>query len=519
MDKAQELAIRQKLKDNFPHYANKCLKIRTKSGAIEPFVINEAQNYLHQIAETQLKDKGFVRIIVLKGRQQGCSTYIEGRFYHKVSHHFGRRAFILAHEESATANLFEMAKRYHEHCPIVVKPSTKTSNAQELLFDKLEGGYKLGTAGNKAVGRSSTIQYLHCSEAAFYQHADEHAKGILQAVPTEKGTEIFVESTANGVGNWFHQLWQMAETGESDFIPVFIPWFWQKEYTRTVPDDFIPDEEEIKLINSYRLSAGQVVWRRAKIRDLTVSGADGVKAFKQEYPCNAIEAFQLTGDDSYIDPELVMTARKNMAEPYGALVLGVDPARYGDDRTSIAWRRGRVVSKVMSHTKKNTMEVAGIVHSIIESDKPKFVFVDVGGLGAGVVDRLHELGHDKVVIPVNAGSSPLDAKKYFNKRAEMWGTVKEWLQDLPCQLPDIDTLHADLCNTKYKVTSNSSLKMESKEEMKKRGIRSSDEADAVCLTFARPASALHDNQQKSSDIAKSIMATQMKVAQLRRARK
>ena len=158
---AQEKAIRQRLKDDFIHYASKCLKIRTKSGAVEPFALNKAQLYIHEQLEKQKGETGKVRALVLKGRQQGVSTLIGGRFYHKVSHHFGMQAFILTHALDATQNLYKMAQRYYENTPVPVKPQVTTSNSKELIFGLLDSGYKLGTAENKAVGRSATIQLLH----------------------------------------------------------------------------------------------------------------------------------------------------------------------------------------------------------------------------------------------------------------------------------------------------------------------------------------------------------------------
>ena len=113
-----------------------------------------------------------------------------------------------------------------------MKPSTGASSAKELYFDGLDSGYKVGTAGNKSVGRGTTIQYFHGSEVAFWPHASEHAKGILQAVPDARDTEIILESTGNGIGNYFHQQWQLAERGESEYQAIFVPWYWQTEYTK-----------------------------------------------------------------------------------------------------------------------------------------------------------------------------------------------------------------------------------------------------------------------------------------------
>src|ERR1700761_112201 len=140
-----ERKIRTRLRDDFIHYAEKCLKIRTKSGEIKPFLLNKAQRYIHDRIEHQKLATGKVRAIILKGRQQGCSTLIEGRFYWCVTHRFGVRAFILTHDNDATNNLFEMAQRYHEHCPTVVRPTIEASNAKELIFAGLDSGYKLGT--------------------------------------------------------------------------------------------------------------------------------------------------------------------------------------------------------------------------------------------------------------------------------------------------------------------------------------------------------------------------------------
>ncbi len=502
----ERLAIKQRLKDDLPHYSSKCLKIRSKVGSIEPFVLNKGQLHIHNQLQMQLGATGKVRALILKGRQLGCSTYIGARYYHKVTHSFGVQAFILTHSLEATGNLYTMAKRFYEHTPSAVKPQVSKTNAKELVFGLLESGYKLGTAENKNVGRSSTIQLLHWSETAFSNNTEEHSTGIMQAIPNAPGTEIILESTANGVGNFFHQEWQKAEAGISDYIAIFIPWFWQEEYKEPVKDDFCPTPLEDDLIEHYKLTFEQLNWRRKKIVQLSVNGIDGEKSFKQEYPNNAAEAFQLTGEDSYIDSSLVVAARNAKCEAYGPLLVGVDPARFGDDRTSIISRCGRVAFDLKSYIKKDTMEVAGIVHQIITTQRPHKVYVDVGGLGAGVVDRLFELGHRDVVVAVNAGSSPLDGNKYRNKRSEMWGTLKEWLNDGPVQIPDSDSLHSDLCGVKYQFDSNSRLVMESKEHMKKRGIRSSDEADSLCLTFAMPASSFEVQNQQDT-ILNSLAAS------------
>lgn len=479
-----ELAIRQRLKDDFPHYASRCLRIRSKSGAIEPLLLNKAQLYLHQKVEEQRAATGSVRIIGLKGRQQGFSTYVEGRAYWRVTHQKGFRAFILTHEEEATKNLFEMANRYHEHCPHLVRPHTGAANANELNFDLLDSGYKVGTARTKGTGRSSTIQFFHGSEVAHWPNAEEHAAGVMQAVPDEPGTEIFLESTANGIGNYYHRQWQKAEAGQSDYIAVFIPWYWQDEYQRDAAD-FTPSAEEQAYADFYGLTFNQLAWRRAKIVEL-----GGELLFRQEYPATSAEAFQNTGTESFISPQTVMAARKGQANPTGPLIVGVDPARSTNgDRTSIAFRRGRKCTKVESHNKDDLMEVVALCSRIFQNFNPRLMVVDVVGIGSGVVDRLRELGYRDRVLAFNAGSTKVNNPEvYKNRRAEVWGEMREWLKEAPVQIPDSDSLHADLTGVGFKYDSNNRILLESKDDMKKRGLRSPDEADALAFTFAMPVS-------------------------------
>lgn len=469
-------------KESFEHYSQRALKIRTKSGKIEPFQLNKAQRYIHLALEKQLETQGYIRAIILKGRQQGCSTYIGGRFYWKVQFRKGVRAFILTHEQEATNNLFDMTERYHESNLRALKPSTGAANAKELHFDKLDSGYKIGTAGTKGVGRSQTIQYFHGSEVAFWPHAETHAAGVMQAIPNEHGTEIILESTANGMGNYYHSTWQSAESGDSDFIAIFVPWYWQDEYAKDPGKDFILSPEEMEYLTAYGLTEAQMKWRRDKIKQL-----GSLWLFKQEYPATASEAFQVSGEDTLIQPELCMKSRKVESEGVGPILLGVDPARYGDDRTALIYRQGRKSWGKITYKDKSNMEVAGIVKKILDTEKVQMAFIDVGGLGAGVVDRLEEMGYGDRMKGINFGSKPLDEEKYVNRRAEMWGEMKEWLADeRGAQIPDDDELHADLCSLQYTFDSSTRLRLESKEQARKRGSRSPDCGDALALTFAEP---------------------------------
>jgi hypothetical protein len=484
---AAEIAVRQRLKDDFVHYAPRCLSIRDKAGKVVPLDLNRAQRHLHARLEAQRERTGKVRALVLKGRQQGASTYIGGRFYHRVTHAKGQRVFILTHEQEATDNLFDMVDRFHEHCPALVRPHTGASNAKELSFDLLDSGYKIGTAGTKAVGRSQTLQLFHGSEVGFWPNAESHASGVLQAIPDMPGTEVILESTANGMGNFFHQSWQQAEAGVGDYEAIFIPWYWQDEYAKAVGPDFILDEDEAEYQDMHGINLKQMAWRRAKIIELR-----DPLLFKQEYPATASEAFQLTGHDSFIAPDLVMRARKTQKEPRGPLILGVDPSRMGGDRFAVAWRAGRCVLKVETKQKLDNVAGAGWIKTLIDRDQPDRVFIDIGGQGSGVGDLLMDWYGDRLIRLIDFGGKPLEPPMLkgtgpLNRRAEMWMKSKEWLEDIGgASIPDSDEVQADACAPGYRYDAHTRLVLESKEHIVKRGQRSSDTWDAIALTFAEP---------------------------------
>lgn len=480
----RERRIRQRLKDEFPHYAAKCLWIRTKAGSVERFTLNRVQLYLHEMLEKQQSETGRVRAIILKGRQQGCSTYVAGRFYHKTTHRNGWRTFILTHEDPATQNLFEMVQRYHEHCPALVKPSTGIANARELVFDRLDSGYRIGTAKTKGTGRSATIQCFHGSEVAWWPNADQHASGILQAIPDEAGTEVILESTANGLGNVYHQSWQDAESGRSGYLPIFIPWYWQPEYRKPVPKEGLSLSHEDKVyMSAYGLDMEQMSWRAGKIIDLK-----DPLLFKQEYPATPSEAFQVTGEETYIKAESILRARKAAVSILDSpVVVGFDPDAGGKDGASTIYRKGRVAFRLQRYHGNDAMAHVGTAKMILDSRDPWVDMMFVDASADGVVSRLWEMGYRERVRAIHFGGKPFDPTKYKNKRNEIWGLMDEWLNDeLPVSIPDDDNLHADLMGPRFKYDSNHNKVLEDKESMRNRNVRSPNDADALALTFSEP---------------------------------
>jgi hypothetical protein len=368
-----------------------------------------------------------------------------------------------------------------------MRPEVGVSNSEELLFSKLDSGYLVSVANIEGTGRSATAQMLHASETAFWIDLPLQMASLMQTVPDVDGSEIIIESTANGY-NDFHSLWRKAETGASEFLPVFLPWTLDREYRRPVPKDFEVAADEVELMEVHALDHEQLVWRRAKINQLGSS-----EYFCQEYPLTPSEAFISSEFDSFIPASLVLRARQEQLEGYGGLIVGVDPAGTGVDRTSIAWRKGHCITKVESRRNLDTMQTAGWIARIIRDDDPVCVNIDVGGLGVGVYDRLREQGYS-CVKAINFGGKPTEpppldergnpAGGPANRRAEMWSNLKTALEEGRFSIPDSDSLQADLVSCGYKYDSAGRLLLESKADMRKRGLPSPDEADAVALCFA-----------------------------------
>jgi hypothetical protein len=470
---------------SLPLFAKNFLIIHDKSGAAMPLTLNRAQRYIHDRLEAQREATGKVRALILKGRQQGCSTYVQARYFHKIVTRRGKKAFILTHLSDATRAIFEMTKRYSENldADLFLQPDKKNDNI--LMYDRLGSGYRVGTAGSAEIGRSMTNQYLHLSEYAFYKDAARISMGLLQTVAEMSDTEVIKESTANGIDNDFYSDWQEAKNGKSRYQAIFVPWYWQDEYC--IEDaSFVAHDEEKEWLERFGrngLKLGHLNWRRIKLQDFKGDYDQKCRKFRQEYPFTDDEAFLSSITDTFIAVDFVKKARATTVDSKSHLVIGVDPARMGDDRTAIIRRAGRRAFKLETHYNIDTMELAGIIKRIIDNEKPKRVCIDSIGIGAGVVDRLHELGYD-IVEGVNVARKASEPDTYKNLRAELWGMMRDWLiQDMPVEIPDSDELQTDLCGLGYKYDSSDRLQIESKEDAKKRGLLSPDCSDALMLTF------------------------------------
>ena len=200
--------------------------------------------------------------------------------------------------------------------------------------------------------------------------------------------------------------------------------------------------------------------------------------------------FPRAGSNQFIASDVVekAQARKVDNDTGAPLIMGVDIARFGDDKCVIRYRRGRNgnVLPALKWRDRDTHFSANKIAEEIKRWKPDAVFIDGGGVGAGVVDNLKAWGFN--VIEVNFGATAGNERDYANKRAEMWGLCRDWLET--GSIDDDSELRDDLIGPEYGFDKDGRIQLERKEDMKKRGVASPDDGDALVLTFARPVARL-----------------------------
>jgi hypothetical protein len=311
-------------------YIQDRLFIRTKNKQVVPLTFNPIQAMYWEDKTT--------RDIILKPRQLGFSTLTIGRFFECVINEENVTAVIIAHDADSTQKMFQTVQLMYERLPESKKEQLnngrnkpKYGNKKEFFFQGNNSRIYVGTAGSDKFGRSQTINYLLCSEVAFWPNPEELMTGLLQAVPYEG--EIVIESTANGVGNYYYQTYTAAKEGLVNWRPHFYSWFQHPEYQLPITsgEEIIFDEEEKELVAKYSLTPEQIKWRRWKISEMP--DEDGIPRedrFKQEYPSNDDEAFLMTGTPVYdakkvIPHKQLLEARYKKRKPWrGSLVYELD---------------------------------------------------------------------------------------------------------------------------------------------------------------------------------------------------
>ena len=309
---------------NPKEYCESLLVIRNKKQELVPLRFNEAQSNLYAVIRQQAALGKPIRIIILKGRQEGISTVTEALMFQDTVTRPNVKTLIVAHDSGATGNLFKMNKLFYDCLPRRMQPMRKNSNAKELVFENptrepkekakrpgLRSSIRCQTAGSGSVGRSDTLTNVHISEYAFWpKDKKDLLLGIMQTVPNDPSTMVVIESTANGYDH-FKELWDGAENGTNEWIPVFLPWYLEKGYRMAVPPGTEWTEEERQLQRDFGLDEEQLQWRRWCIR---ANCGGSVEEFRQEYPNTPAEAFLLSGTP-FFDNQALAVQQMHAPEP------------------------------------------------------------------------------------------------------------------------------------------------------------------------------------------------------------
>lgn len=299
MDKQAQIERVREIAKDFREFARLNLKIRTKDGRIiSLYPFKPVQDVLVERTIAKLEAGEPVRFIILKARQQGVSTIVEALIYWWTVTHKYQQSKIIAHNTDTSGYLYAMFRMFYDNSLPQFKPTTRYNTRTDITFDNeaapergLKSQIDTATAENSGTGRGQTVQWLHGSEVALWPKGQEIVAGLMQAVPMMANTAVFLESTANGIGDYFHTTWEAAQRGESTFEPLFFPWTMDPEYDIKPPKFFKLTQEEKKLKKEHSLRLGQIYWRRKKMLEFV----GDEKRFYQEYPITDSEAFLASG--------------------------------------------------------------------------------------------------------------------------------------------------------------------------------------------------------------------------------
>jgi hypothetical protein len=278
------------------------LFIRDKQRQVIPFRFNWPQaDYWGYRSSTD---------VILKPRQLGFTTLVCGLFFADTLLRPNTTSVMVAHDLESTKRIFRIVQLFWERLPEQVKKTAgppSRSNRREFFWPKLNSHFYVGTAGAQAFGRGMTINNVHASEFAFWPRPEESLPALMEAVP-KVGGRIIIESTANGVGNFFHDFCLAAKEGRNGFAQHSYVWFDDPSYRLSGDPIGQLTAEEQRLRQQYRLDDDQIRWRRTTMQRLR-------GGFAQEYPEDDVTCFLTSGRMVFDLPALHQAAARIQAEP------------------------------------------------------------------------------------------------------------------------------------------------------------------------------------------------------------
>ena len=489
---------------DFRVFAREALSILDTQKRQVPLVLNPMQVALYAALERQLGTLGFIRLIILKSRQLGCTTFVAAYFYWRMF--FGQVAgYLLAHTDDAAKTLMGMYHRYHQLMPQGFARPLRRASAHEIAW--LHGAaIDGGTASTGQAKRGSTLNLYHGSEVAFWTHYAEHSAGSLEAVHPVPGTAIILESTANGPVGGFYERWRNAQAGLGDYEPLFFPWTLDPACVRPVPTGFAlsvdqPNEvvlSEREYQERHGCSMEQMAWRRWKIQEKDLDGVDGSLVFSQEYPITPEEAFLGVHGNSLLSPAQVEAARKRDTfigpdDRLSPLIMGLDAAPgHSSSASALAFRRGGKCYRLDRKHGMDAFMLTDYVYEQFMGEGAAALGIDCPeGTGEAVYRELQRRpGTAGKVFRVVFGGRSSNRSRWYNKRAEIWHKMATWIADGAAIVDEQgtggQTLASELLSVHTKRGNERVIQIEGKDEVIKRLGRSPDGADALACTFGMP---------------------------------
>ena len=290
-------------------YFQSQLKITNKQGKTVPFLLNPIQLKIDEVVKKLEKKNKPIRILILKARREGVTTYVGGYIFNDTACNPNVSSLITAHIPKSTNDIFDIYKLFYDELHPAIKPMRRYNNRTELVFDNPSGKDRennpglrskivVATSNTIELARGSRLNHYHGSEVAYYKNAKKLMIGVFNAVPYEPNTSIWLETTANGVGGWYHKFFYKAYRKENEYIALFFAWWQFPEYRKQInvvkKKHIISslDDEEKVLVKKFKCSIQQLAWRRWAIENLCQGE---IELFHQEFPSTIEEAFITSG--------------------------------------------------------------------------------------------------------------------------------------------------------------------------------------------------------------------------------
>jgi hypothetical protein len=403
-----------------------CLKIRTKEGELIPFKLNKFQKSLIRSVLGTLSRGSRAFIVILKGRQLGISTVCRGLMLWRALHFPGQQCVFSAHEMGLIKRNMTLIREMIESLsPVLGYPVPNITSETRI-------GWKHGSTilpqvpGGKSEGRGMPVNFLHCSEADFYDSIQEGTwerfmGGVMPAIP-RRGSIVIVESTCQG-RKALYDLYSKSLVPHSEWQHLFFPWYEEEQYVSDNRNNL--SSNELALQKKYNLTDGQInFWA-------DFSRQCGELMALREYPFCIEDAFTVSGSKSLITPRLVeqSTARSTWPlQEREPVIMGLDPSRMRD-ATGVAIRQGRNMLEVCEIPPlEDAYRLADAVQAYIVNYKVNVINCDSGGMGSAFIDVLRRVAR-RFITPVDFSAKPRNTEKYFNMRAEMYDGLRQWLAE------------------------------------------------------------------------------------------